>query len=105
MIKPIKNNEQYEISLERIYFLMQKDLDDNSSEYDVLEVLSILVEDYERKTFPIDLPEPIEAIKFRMEQLGLEQKDMTKYFSYRSRVSEVFSGKRKLNLNMKRRIH
>jgi HTH-type transcriptional regulator/antitoxin HigA len=105
MIKPIKNNEQYESSLERIYFLMQKDIDETSPEYDELEVLSVLVEDYESKTFPIDLPDPIEAIKFRMEQLGLKQKDMTRYFGYRSRVSEVFSGKRKLNLNMKRKIH
>lgn len=74
-------------------------------EYDEVEVLSILIEDYEDKMFPIEHPNPIDAIKFRMEQLGLEQKDMTRYFGYRSRVSEIFSGKRKLNLNMIRKIH
>lgn len=105
MIKPIKNNDQYENTLQRIYELMQKDLSEGSAEQDELEVLSILAEDYEEKTFPIDLPDPIEAIKFRMEQLGLQQKDMTRYFGYRSRVSEIFSGKRKLNLNMIRKIH
>lgn len=57
MIKPIKNNEQYENALQRIYDLMQKDPNDVSPEYDELEVLSILVEDYETKTFPIDLPD------------------------------------------------
>jgi HTH-type transcriptional regulator/antitoxin HigA len=105
MIKPIKNNDQYENTLQRIFELMQKELSEGSAEYDELEVLSILAVDYEEKTFPIDLPDPIEAIKFRMDQLGLQQKDMTRYFGYRSRVSEIFSGKRKLNLNMIRKIH
>jgi HTH-type transcriptional regulator / antitoxin HigA len=105
MIKPIKNNAQYEHTLQRIYDLMQKDLSEETPEYDELEVLSILIEDYEDKMFPIEHPNPIDAIKFRMEQLGLEQKDMTRYFGYRSRVSEIFSGKRKLNLNMIRKIH
>ena len=79
---------------------MQDDIKPDSPESDELEIISLLIEDYENKKFPIDLPDPIEAIKFRMEQLGLTKKDMTEYLAYRSRVSEVFSGKCKLNLNI-----
>ena len=105
MIKPIKNKKQYDDALERIYALMQKNLKPNSNEADELEVLSILVEKYEDKNYYIGPPTPIEAIKFRMEQMGLTKKDMVKYLGYRSRVSEIFSGKRQLTLKMIKTLH
>ena len=70
MIKPVKNNIQYQKALERIYGLMQKDLKINSSESDELEVLSVLVKEYEHIHFPMPKPRPLAAIKFRLEQKG-----------------------------------
>ncbi|MFC2131577.1 type II toxin-antitoxin system HigA family antitoxin [Bacteroidota bacterium] len=105
MLKPIKNEKQYEDALERIYILMHKDIKPNSAESDELEILSILVEKYEEEKYSIAAPIPIEAIKFRMEQMGLEKKDMVEYLGYRSRVSEIFSGKRKLSLKMIKNLH
>ncbi len=72
---------------------------------DELEVLSILIEKYEDEHFPIGLPDPIEAIKFRMEQLGYNQVDLAKVVGLKSRASEILSGKRKLSLEMIRQLH
>ncbi len=105
MIKAIKTKSQYDKTVKRIYELMQKELRQNSAEFNELEVLSILVEKYEEDNFPVDLPDPIEAIKFRMEQLGLTAKDMTQYMGYRSRVTEVFKRKRALTLDMINKLH
>lgn len=105
MIKAIKTKLQYDSAVKRIYDFIQKDLKQNSSEFNELEVLSILVEKYEEDNFSVDLPDPIEAIKFRMEQLGLTAKDMIQYMGYRSRVSEVFKRKRALTLDMINRLH
>ncbi len=69
MFKPIKDNQQYEVVLERIYTLMQKDKE-GSKESDELEILVILVKDYENEYFPIQKPNRIEAIKFRLEQMN-----------------------------------
>jgi HTH-type transcriptional regulator / antitoxin HigA len=73
MIKPIKNNVQYESALSRIYLLMQKDLKVNSPESDELEILSVLVKEYENFHFPMPKPKPLEAIKFRLEQKGMTE--------------------------------
>ncbi|MCL5992237.1 MAG: transcriptional regulator [Bacteroidetes bacterium] len=105
MLKPIKSKKQYEKSLERIYILMQKNLKSGSKESDELEILSILVEYYEKDKFIIDAPNPLEAIKFRLEQLDMKMSDLRYYLGYRSRVSEVMSGKRKLSLRMMRTLH
>ncbi len=105
MIKPIKNKEQLDDYLHRAFKLMQKDLEPNSKESDELELLSILIETYEQENFPIEPPNPIDAILFRMEQLGLNKMDLTDYLGSRSRVSEVLSGKRKLSLNMIRKLN
>ena len=72
---------------------------------DELEVLSILIEKYEDEHFPIWLPDPIEAIKFRMEQLGYNQVDLAKVVGLKSRASEILNGKRKLSLEMIRQLH
>lgn len=100
MLKPIKTKKQYESALERVYNLMQKDLKADSKESDELEVLSILIENYEEKKYPILPPDPVEAIKFRMDQLGMTKNDLAKYLGYNSRVSEILTKKRKLSLAM-----
>ncbi len=105
MIKPIRSKKQYKEYLNRAFNLMQKDLKSKSIEYDELEVLSILIEKYELETMPIDPPHPIEAIKFRLDQLGLKKSVLAEIFGSRSRVSEVFSGKRKLSLSMIRELN
>lgn len=70
MLKPIKNNQQYEKALERIYLMMQKDIKPESKQSDELEVLSILVKEYENEFYPLPKPNPLEAIKFRLEQVN-----------------------------------
>jgi HTH-type transcriptional regulator/antitoxin HigA len=71
---------------------------------DELELLILLVETYEAKEFPIDLPDPIEAIRFRMQQANLKQKDLIPIFGSKSKVSEVLNGKRELSLSMIRKL-
>jgi HTH-type transcriptional regulator/antitoxin HigA len=105
MIKPIKNKKQYSDALERIYELMQKDIKPNSKDSDELEILSILVKEYENKNYPIPKPNPLEAIKFRMEQLGMSEKELSSVLGHRSRKSEIFTGKRKLSLEMIRKLN
>ncbi|MFH1525807.1 MAG: transcriptional regulator [Bacteroidota bacterium] len=103
--KPIRTKKAYNMSLDRIYVLMQRDLKSGSEEYDELEVLSILVEDYEKKNYPIEFPDPVEAIKFRLEQLNLEKSALIKILGSKSRVSEILNRKRKLSLSMIRALH
>jgi HTH-type transcriptional regulator/antitoxin HigA len=98
-IKPIHTEKDYEMALSRIEKLM--DASPGSSEEDELEILGTLVEAYEEKHFPIEEPDPIEAIKFRMEQLGIENHDLATIIkSGRGRVSEILNKKRPLTLNM-----
>jgi HTH-type transcriptional regulator/antitoxin HigA len=104
-IRPIKSEEQYDEALERIYNLMQQDIESGSAHADELEVLSLLVSDYEASHYPIPHPNPLEAIKFRMEQMNMNESELAKVLGYRSRKSEILSGKRKLSLTMIRKIH
>lgn len=103
VIKLIKTERQHAAALKRIERLM--DARPNTPAGDELELLAALVEMYERQYFPIDLPDPIEAIRFRMEQQGLIQQDLVPYLGSRSRVSEVLSGRRSLSLAMIRALH
>jgi len=103
MIRPIRTQEDYELALSRVESLM--DAKPNSDEFDELEVLATLVDNYEAKHYAIDTPDPIEAIKFRMEQEGLIQNDLVALFGNKSRVSEVLNKKRKLTLDMIRNLH
>jgi HTH-type transcriptional regulator/antitoxin HigA len=105
MLKPIKTNKEHEDYLARAYELMQMDLEPNSKESDELEVISILIEAYEKEHYPIDPPNPIDAILFRIDQLGMKKSELKKYFGSRSRVSEILNGKRKLSLSMIRKIN
>ncbi|MBU0674101.1 MAG: ImmA/IrrE family metallo-endopeptidase [Proteobacteria bacterium] len=101
--KIIKTEEEYEATLARIDELMAATF--GTPEGNELELLVTLVELYEAAAYPIGLPDPIEAIKFRMEQLGLKQKDLVPFFGSRGRVSEVLSGHRPLSLAMVRKLH
>ncbi len=105
MLKPIRSNSQLEECLARAYALMQQDLKPNSKESDEMEVLSMLIEDYEHKHYPIDPPHPIDAILFRLDQQGLKRSDLQSVLGSRSRASEILSGKRKLSLAMIRKLH
>lgn len=102
-MKPIKTEADHAAALARIDALMDATLD--TPEGDELEVLTILVDAYEAKHVPIDPPDPIEAILFRMDQLGLERKDVEPMIGKRGRVSEVLSKTRGLSLNMIRHLH
>lgn len=102
-IKPIKKEADYERALHRVEELW--DSPPNSPESDELDVLTTLIEAYEREHYPIDLPDPIEAIKFRLEQKGKNSRDLIGVIGQRTRVYEVMSGKRPLSLNMIRNLH
>jgi HTH-type transcriptional regulator / antitoxin HigA len=102
-IKPIKSKADYQKALARLENIF--DAKAGSIQGDELEVLSILIDNYEKDKFPIEFPDPIEAIKFRMEQLGYSQNDLAKVVGLKSRASEILNKKRKLNLEMIRSIH
>lgn len=99
----LKTKEEYETALERLNEIF--DSPANSKEGDEAELLVLLIENYENKHYPIDAPDPIEAIKFRMEQMGMKKKDLAEVLGYKSRVTEILNRKRKLSLNMIRNLH
>lgn len=102
-IRPIKTKKDYEQAMSRLEFLF--DAKKETAKGDELEILSLLIEKYEDEKFPIDFPDPIEAIKFRMEQSGLTQTDLANIIGQKSRASEILSRKRKLSLEMIRQLH
>jgi len=102
--KVIHTEADYEAALKRIDALMDGDPDPASPEGQELELFSLLVERYEQKKFPMDLPTSLEAIQFRMEQQGLKNKDLIPYIGSASKVSEVLSGQRSLSLTMIRNL-
>ncbi len=108
-IKPITNQSEFKEANKIIDLLIDADLIEDKKvrkrSLDILEAVSILANEYEKKHFPIPKPNPIEAIKERMEQLSLSQKDVAVYFGGENRVSEVLSGKRRLTLNMIRSLN
>ncbi|TLU87317.1 MAG: helix-turn-helix domain-containing protein [Chlorobium sp.] len=95
-IKPIKSESDYQQVLLRVeeIFLAKP----NTKEGDELEILAILIEHYEEEHFPVDMPEPIEAIRFRMDQMGMDQQDLTRIIGSKSRVSEILNRKRPLSI-------
>ena len=102
-IQPIRTEADHEAALVRIAELMSAEA--GTPEGDELDVLATLVEAYEQKHFPIEPADPIEAINFRVEQLGLERKDLEPYLGSRHRVSEILNRRRGLSLEMIRRLH
>ncbi|MFC3560491.1 helix-turn-helix domain-containing protein [Pedobacter jamesrossensis] len=104
MLKPIKTEKEYDNALAHVYELMQTNIIEGSAISDELEILSLLVKEYELVHYPVSYPNPIEAIKFRMEQMNLSENELSKLLGTRSRKSEVLSGKRKLSLSMIRKL-
>ena len=98
-----ETQKEYTKALARVEALM--DAKAGSSQEEELELWALLVERYEEENFPMDIPDPVEAIKLRMEQEGLRQKDLEKYFPGKSRVSEILNHKRPLSLGMIRSLH
>jgi HTH-type transcriptional regulator / antitoxin HigA len=100
--KILKTEADYKSAVARLEAISEAQ--SNSPEAEEANDLADLIESYEEKHFPIGLPHPIEAIKIRMEELGLKNKDLALIIGYHSRVSEILSGKRKLTLDMVRKI-
>jgi len=105
MYKVIKTVAEYEQALKEAETLIELDPKSGTEDGDRLELLTLLISNYEESHFPLPLPDPIEAIKFRMEQQGLAPKDLIPYIGSRSKVSEVLNGKRPLSLKMIRALH
>ena len=102
-VKVLKTEKDYYQAIKRFEDIFHASSD--SKEGDEAELLSILIEKYEDEQYPIEAPDPIEAIKVRMEQMEMTKKDLAQIIGYKSRVSEIFSGKRKLTLKMIRNLH
>jgi len=102
-LKVIKTEKQYQEALTRLneIFLAKK----GTKEGDELEILSLLIEKYENELNPIDFPDPIEAIKFRMEQLGYKQKDLAQVLGFKGSIGEILNKKKKLTLELIRKLH
>ena len=104
-IKPIRTHDNYQAALKEISNLMETDPEPGTAEGDRLDVLSILVQAYEQRHFPMDLPDPVEAIRFRMDQQGLKPKDLEPMIGQLNRVYEVLNRKRPLTMAMVWRLH
>jgi len=102
-ISPLKTEQDYNQALKRLEIIFHAEID--SPDGDEAEVLSILIEKYEEEHYPIGMPDPIEAIKFKMEQMGMKQKDLAEIVGFTSRVSEILNRKRKLTLSMIRKLN
>ena len=102
-LKPIRNMKDYERALGEVEVLWGAKA--GTPKGDRLDILATLIEAYETEHYPMDPPDPIEAIKFRMEQQGLSRKDLEKILGTRTRVSEVLNRKRGLSINMIRALH
>jgi HTH-type transcriptional regulator/antitoxin HigA len=105
VIAPIKNGVQYESALARIFELMRKSIKAESKESETLEVLSILVKEYELDHYPMPKPLPLEATKFRLKQMGMSEAQLPDIRGYRSGKFEILSGKRKSSLTMIRKLN
>jgi HTH-type transcriptional regulator/antitoxin HigA len=104
-IKPIRTAKDHKVALAEISKLMKTDPDIGTPKGDRLDVLVTLVQAYEAQHFPMALPDPVEAIKFRMEQQGLKPKDLEPMIGKSNRVYEVLSRKRSLTIGMIRKLH
>lgn len=102
-LRLIKTKKDYQNALARLEVIF--DAKPGTPQGDEMEVLGMLIDKYEQKNDPIDFPDPIEAIKFRMEQLGYSQSDLANLVGLKSRASEILNKKRKLTLDMIRNLH
>ena len=102
-LKLLKTKKEYQAALNRLEIIF--DAKPGTPQGDELEILGFLIEKYEQEHYPIDFPDPVEAIKFRMEQLGYTQSDLANVIGLKSRASEILNRKRKLTLEMIRDLH
>ena len=101
-IKPIRSASDYKSSLERLALIFDSEI--GTHESDEADILGLMIDEYEKKHYPIDAPDPIEAIKIRMEEMQLKQLDLVDAIGGKSRVSEILNRKRKLTLDMIRTL-
>jgi HTH-type transcriptional regulator/antitoxin HigA len=101
-VKPIKSDKDYRNALERLEVIFDAPID--TKEGDEAEILSLVIENYENERYPIEAPDPIEAIKIRMEELNMRQKDLVGIIGGKSRVSEVLNRKKRLTVDMIREL-
>lgn len=101
-LRPIKSEEDYRLALKRIEEIFDSKL--GTKEGDELDILGLMVDDYEKKHFPIEAPDPIEAIKIRMEEMQLKQVDLISEIGGKSQVSEILNRKRRLTVDMIRKL-
>jgi len=101
-LKPIKTDSDYKQALNRLEVIFDAPI--GTSESDEADILGLMIDEYEKKHFPIDTPDPIEAIKIRMEEMQLKQVDLINEIGGKSRVSEILNRKRKLTVEMIRRL-
>ncbi|MCT4712823.1 transcriptional regulator [Enterobacteriaceae bacterium H11S18] len=104
-VKPIRSEEEYQAALRIVSPMFDNEPALGTPEGDYMEVMVLLIEDYEKKHYPMPKPEPVEAIKFRMDQMGLTPKDLVPAIGRLNRVYEVLNGKRQLTLPMIRRLN
>ncbi len=102
-ITPIKTEEDYRAALKKMELLFDAPADTRES--DEADILALLIDEYEKKYYPIDTPDPIEAIKIRMEEMQLKQKDLVSIIGSKSRVSDILNRKRKLTVEMIRNLN
>ena len=102
-LKIIRSKKDYDSALQRFEQVFQAKM--GTPESDEADVLALLIKNYEDAQFPIAIPEPLEAIRYRMEQQGLSKQDLAGILGYKSRVTDLFNGHRKLNLSMIRKLH
>jgi len=105
MARVIHTDAEHREALAALDRLLELDPDPGTPDADELELLALTVESYEKERFPIASPDPVEAIRFRMDQAGLAQRDLIPYIGSKSKVSEVLSGKRSLSLRMIQGLH
>ena len=101
----IKTEKEYDKIMDKVIALAETDPKENTPEYEQLAILSLLIEEYDRKHYPIAKVDPIDAIKFRMEQQGLRPVDMREYFGSTGRFYDIVNKKRNLSLSMIRKLH
>ena len=104
-VRPIRNKREYEAALDEIKRYFENEPAPGTPEADRCDLLALVIEDYEKKNWPVDAPDPVEAILFAMEHRGLSRRDLEPLIGSRARVAEVLNHKRSLTLPMIRRLH
>lgn len=105
IIRPLRSEADYDSALEEIERYFEKEPESGTSEADRFDLLALVIEDYEKKHWPIDPPDPVEAIRYRMESGGYSQGDLGQLLGSRQRASDILSRRRKLTIKMAWKLH